>query len=110
MRIQDYLNVLAKRWWVILLVTASAAVAAYGFSKLRTPIYRSHTIYSVNFNRLDTGGNCFADELLNGYVMAVHQPDRMEHISNQLQLDQSGSSLMQYVRLQPQPDQRLIVI
>ena len=110
MRIQDYLNVLTKRWWVILLVTVSAAVAAYGISKLRNPIYRSQTIYSVNFNRLDTGGNFFADELLNGYVMAVRQPDRMEQISQQLQLDQTGSSLMQYVRLQPQPDQRLIVI
>ncbi len=110
MRIQDYLNVLIKRWWVILLVMVSAAGAAYVFSKLRTPIYRSQTIYSVDFNRLDTGGNFFAGELLTGYVMAVQQPDKMEQISKQLQLDQSGSALMEYVRLQPQPDNRLIVI
>lgn len=110
MRIQDYLNVVVKRWWLILLVAFSAAVAAYGFSKLRTPMYRSQTIYSVLFNRLDTGGNMFADQLLNGYVNYVYQPDRMQEISNRLGLDQPGQALMEYVRLQAQPDQMLIVI
>ena len=110
MRMQDYFNVVIKRWWLILLVAFSAAVAAYGFSKLRTPIYRSQTIYSVLFNRLDTGGNMFADQLLNGYVNLVYQPDRMQEISDRLGLDLPGQALMEYVRLQPQPDQMRIVI
>ena len=41
MQLQDYINVLVKRWWVVLLVAASAAVAAYGFSKAQTPMFRS---------------------------------------------------------------------
>ena len=110
MRIQDYLNVLWKRWWVILLVTASAAVAAYGFSKLRTPIYRSQATYGVFFNRLDTGGNFFADKLLNGYVNLVQQPEQLQQVADALKLDQSGQSLMEFVRLQPQPDNMKIVI
>ena len=110
MRIQDYINVLWKRWWLVLLVAGSSAVAAYGFSKLRTPIFRSQATYSVMFNRLDTGGNMFADQLLNGYVNSVQQPDQMERISRQLGLDQSGQALMEFVRLQPQHDNRMIVV
>ena len=110
MRIQDYAQVIMKRWWLVLLVTLSAAVAAYGFSKVRTPIYRSQAIYGVLFNRLDTGGNMFADQLLNGYVNLVYQPDQMQAISDQLGLDQPGQALLEYVRLQPQPDSMRIVI
>ncbi len=110
MSIREYVQVVLKRWWVILLVAASAAVAAYGFSKLRTPIYRSQAIYTVLFNRLDTGAQSFADTLLNTYVSLVHQPDELQGISNQLGLDQSGDFLMEYVRLQSQADSTNIVI
>ena len=110
MRIQDYINVLRKRWWLIVLVGLSAAVAAYVFSKLQTPLYRSQATYQVFFNRLDTGGNFFADTLLNSYVGLVYQPDRMQQISDQLGLDQPGTTLMEYVRVQPQPDNLRIVI
>ena len=110
MSIQEYVQVILKRWWVILLVTATAAVAAYGFSKLRTPIYRSQAIYTVLFNRLDTGAQSFADTLLNTYVSLVRQPDELQSISDQLGLDQSGAFLMEYVRLQSQADSTNIVI
>jgi capsular polysaccharide biosynthesis protein len=110
MRLQDYIQVLLKRWWLILLVALSAGSAAYVFSKMSTPIYRSRAIYTVLFNRLDTGGNFFAADLFNGYISLVYQPDRMEYINQQLGLDRSGSELMEFVRLQAQPDQRQIVI
>jgi capsular polysaccharide biosynthesis protein len=111
MQINDYLNVLRKRWWVILLVAFSAAAAAYGFSKLQTPLFRSRVIYQVLFNRLDTGSNMFVDNLLNSYVGLVYQPDQMQAISDQLGLDvQSGEALMKYVRIQPQPESMRIVV
>ena len=110
MRIQDYINVLRKRWWLIVLAGLAAAAAAYVISKLQTPLYRSQATYQVFFNRLDTGGNFFADTLLNGYVGLVYQPDRMQAISDQLGLDQPGTALMEYVRVQPQPDNLRIVI
>lgn len=110
MRIQDYLNVLWKRWWVILLVTFTAAAAAYGISKLRTPIYRSQANYGVLFNRIDTGANSFSAQLLNGYVNLVQQPDALQAINVQLGLDTSGEALMKLVRLQAQPEQGRILI
>ncbi len=110
MHIQDYINVLRKRWWLIVLAGLSAAAAAYVFSKLQTPLYRSQATYQVLFNRLDTGGNFFADTLLNSYIGLVYQPSRMQAISDQLGLDQPGTALMEYVRVQPQPDSLKIVI
>ena len=110
MQIQDYVNVIWRRWWLIALVALSAAVAAYGISKLRTPIYRSQAIYSVWVNRADSGAYMFADKLLNNYVNFVYQPDQLQGISEQLHLDQTGEWLMQYVRVQPQPQAGQIVI
>lgn len=111
MQIKEYLNVLKKRWWVIVLVAFSAAAAAYGFSKSQTPLYRSRALYQISFNRVDTGGNMFADTLLNSYVGRVYQPDKMQAISDQLGLDMgSGETLMKFVRIQPQPSNLAIAI
>ena len=110
MRIQDYLQVIRKRWWVILLVMISAAGSAYAISKTQTPIYRSRAIVGVVISRLDSGVNSFADKLLNSYINLVYEPNKLQSISNQLGLDLAGSALMEDVRLQPQPDQMRIVI
>jgi capsular polysaccharide biosynthesis protein len=85
-------------------------VAAYGISKAQTPLYRSQATYGVFFNRIDTGANSFAASLFNGYINTVYQPDQLQAISDQLGLDRSGQELMQYVRLQSQPDNGQIII
>jgi len=110
MRLQDYINVLRKRWWLIGLVALSAAVAAYVFSKLQTPLYRARAEYSVGVNRLDSGATIFAEQTYNHYRNQVYNPDQMQILSNELGIDWPGSSLMEYVRLQPQPLQSRFVI
>lgn len=110
MQLQDYIRVIQKRWWAIILVAATAAVAAYGFSKLQTPLYRSQVRYVVLFNRVDTGGNSFADKLLSSYVNLIYNKDQMHYIAQQLKLDVTGAALMENVRLQPQPNELMILI
>jgi|GEM_PF-580202 len=110
MRLQDYLHVIRKRWWLILLVMVSAAGSAYGISKTQTPIYRSRANVGVVISRLDSGVNSFADKLLNSYINLVYEPNKLQVISNQLGLDLAGTALMEDVRLQPQPDQMRIVV
>lgn len=105
------MTVLRKRWWMILLVAATAAVAAYIFSKLQTPLYRMRAEYSVSFNRLDSGAALIgADRIFNDYRNRVYSPDEMQGIANQLQIDKTGVGLMKYVRLQPQPNESKFVI
>jgi capsular polysaccharide biosynthesis protein len=110
MQLQDYIRIIRKRWWIVALVPVIAAVSAYAFSKMQTPLYRSQARYVVLFNRLDTGGNIFAGQILSAYINSVNRPDRMQAVANQLQLDKSGQALMEYVRMQPQPNSSIIVI
>lgn len=110
MRLEDYVRVIWKRWWVIGLIGLTAAAAAYVFSKLQQPEYRSQARYSVLINRLDSGVNIFADKTLNNYRNLIYNKDQMQSVNDQLGLDRSGEYLMEYVRVQPQPDQLLMVI
>lgn len=110
MQLKDYVNIILRRWWIVMAVALIAAASAYVFSKLQTELYRSRAEYVVRFNRLDTGGNMFANSIYNGFVNLIYTPDQMQSISNQLKLDLSGTQMMRYVRLQPQPEQSIIVI
>lgn len=110
MQLKEYVNIILKRWWIVVAVAFIAAASAYVFSKLQTELYRSRAQYVVRFNRLDTGGIAFANSTYNGFVNLVYTPDQLQSVSDQLGLDVSGTQLMRYVRLQPQPDQSMIVI
>lgn len=110
MRLQDYLNVIWKRWWLIGLVGVSAAVTAYAVSKLQRPVYRAQAKYVAVINRYDSGTGFFVAETLNGFISLVHNADVFEQISQQLQLDISAQQLLGNVRMQAQPTARTIVI
>ncbi len=110
MQIQDYLNVLRKRWWVVVLTALAAVVAAYGISKLLPRTYRAQAVYLVVANRADNGLNIVLRNTMNSYRELVLQPDALEQISQDLHLDVSGERLMRDVRIQPRPDEQKIVI
>ena len=52
---RDYVNVLLRRWWVIALIGLAAAAAAYGVSKLQTPLFRASTSYNVKTSNTKPG-------------------------------------------------------
>jgi capsular polysaccharide biosynthesis protein len=110
MQLQDYFNVLIKRWWVIVLTAFVAVVAAYGVSKLLPRTYRAHMAYVVVANRADYGLSIHLRNTMNLYRELVLQPDALQQISDQLKLDVSGERLLQDVRVQPQPDDQKLVI
>ena len=41
MELGDYLRILRRKGWIILLVAALTALAAFGFSKMQTNVYKS---------------------------------------------------------------------
>ena len=110
MRLQDYLQVVRKRWWLIGLVGLVAAVSAYGISKLTRPVYRSQTTYVATVNRLDSGAYNFLGQQLNGYIRQVHNRQTFTALSQQLQIDLPPEQLMQDVRLQGQSTDATITI
>lgn len=110
MQIKDYVNVLFKRWWVIALAIFAAAAAAYAVSKLQAQEFRVQAVYLAVANRVDNGLNITMRNTMNSYRELVLQPDALEQISQDLQLDISGERLLQDVRVQPRPDELKIVI
>lgn len=110
MQLRDYILVLLKRWWVIGLAVLAAAVAAYGVSKMIPQTFRAQTVYLVIANRADNGLNITLRNTMNSYRELVLQPDALQDISQQLQLDVSGERLLQDVYVQPRPDEQKILI
>jgi capsular polysaccharide biosynthesis protein len=110
MQLRDYVLVLAKRWWVVALTVVAAVVAAYGVSKMLPQTYRAQTVYLVLANRADNGLNIVLRNTMNSYRELVLQPDALEDISQQLQLDVGGERLLQDVYVQPRPDEQKVVI
>ena len=110
MRLQDYLLVLRKRWWVIGLVALSSAVTAYGLSKLQRPTYRARATYSATINRADSGVYMFANQTLNNFIRLARNRTTFRAISQQLQLDVSAEKLLSVVRMQAQPNDLSIII
>ena len=108
MQIREYWAVLVKRWWVIALTVAAAAASAYVVSKLIPPTYRAQTVYLVVANRPDNGLNIVLRSTMNSYRELVLQPDALEAVSQQLQLDVSGERLLRDVYIQPRPDDQKI--
>ena len=41
MELQDYLHIVRRRWWIVVLVALIAGATAFVFSRLQTPIYKS---------------------------------------------------------------------
>ncbi|NJN67610.1 MAG: lipopolysaccharide biosynthesis protein [Chloroflexaceae bacterium] len=110
MQLQDYIAVLTKRWWVIVLTAAVAVVVAYGVSKLLPKTYRTQAVYLVFANRADNGLNIVLRNTMNSYRELVLQPDVLQQVSDQLRLDLRGEQLLQDVRIQPRPDEQKLVI
>ncbi len=110
MPLRDYLMVLVKRWWVIALAVIAAATAAFAVSRLMPQTFRAQTVYLVVANRADNGLNIVLRNTMNSYRELILQPDALESISQQLQLDMSGERLLSDVYVQPRPDEQKILI
>ena len=110
MRLQDYIQVVRKRWWLIGLVGAIAAISAYGISKLQRPVYRSQATYVATVNRPDSGVYMFLGQQLNGFIRQVQKRDTFAAISQQLEIDIPPETMLEDVRMQAQPTDLTLTI
>ncbi|NKQ34720.1 MAG: hypothetical protein HF973_03795 [Chloroflexi bacterium] len=94
MELTDYLRILRQRGWIIILVAVLTAVAAFGFSKMQTPVYKSNLNLWVNPARLDFGQTQAVKELLGGYESWMASSLRAKEVIDQLQLDMTPEELL----------------
>lgn len=94
MELSDYLRILRQRGWMIILLAALTAVAAFGFSKMQTPLYESNLRLLVSPARSDFGQAQATRELLGSYEQWLLSSRRAQIVIDELQLDMTAGQLL----------------
>ncbi|MBN1220144.1 MAG: hypothetical protein JXM69_14550 [Anaerolineae bacterium] len=71
MEITDYVRILRKRGWIMVVVALIAAASAFAVSKMQTPVYSASVQLSVNPARLDWGLSNTIKDLLRNYATNI---------------------------------------
>ena len=87
MELTRYLSLLWKRGWIVVLVVVIAAISAFGFSKMQTPVYRAAIQISVNPARPDWGLAQTAKTMLRNYTVNMTTHTWAQKVIDQLKLD-----------------------
>jgi capsular polysaccharide biosynthesis protein len=95
--LQDYLNILRKRGWIIILMACITAASTLGFSLVQTPKYKATAKLSVNPARADWGLANYAKTLLRNYTINMTTHKTAQKVIDRAQLDMSTDDLLSKV-------------
>ncbi len=98
MTLNDYMRILRQRGWLIILLAGLTAGAAFGFSKMQTPVYKS-TVQLLVTSRPDFGQTQAAKALVRDYAVWLQSSYRAGKVVEELQLDMTPQQLMGDVRI-----------
>ena len=86
MKILDYIRILRRRGWIILVAAVVTAASAFAFSKLQTPIYRASIEVSIQLARPDLSLTQSAKQLLRSYANVMLSEKRASAVIQTLGL------------------------
>jgi capsular polysaccharide biosynthesis protein len=109
-QIRDYLMVLLKRGWIIVLVAAMAAAGAYVFTRFQPTIYRSSIKLLVVPARGDYGLTMAAGSLLRQYSVQVTAQRLVGRAIDELRLDTTVETLKGNIVVSSIPEDFIIQI
>lgn len=102
MDLREYGRVLIRRGWIVIVVAIIGAAAAYGFSRIQTPIYRSTITLSAEPSRTtDYGQSLAIKNLLRLYSQQLQTKTIAQQVIDQLQLDISPEKFLGGVEVSP---------
>lgn len=116
MELREYLLILRKYWVLVVVATVVGLAAGLGLSLLMTPEYQSKTqLYvSVRSDGGSTGdlvqGANFSRQIVNSYVTVVNSSAVLDPVSDELQLDMTGTELGNRITASSPSDSALINI
>jgi capsular polysaccharide biosynthesis protein len=93
LELTDYLSILRRRGWIIVVMVVITAASAYVFSKLQTPVYRASVQVSINPARADLGLTQSAQWLLRNYVAIIDSNTWADEVIRRLGLDMTPGQL-----------------
>jgi capsular polysaccharide biosynthesis protein len=99
MELSDYFRILRQRGWLIILLMVLTAAAAYGFSRIQTPVFQSSLRLLVSPSRTDFGQAQAAKVLLTSYEQWLYSSYQAQAVINKLQLDLTAGELLSDVRV-----------
>ena len=102
MEITDYLRILRKRGWIMIVVALVAAASAYGFSKLQTPVYSATVKLSVVPARAtDWGSSNSLKDLLRNYAEIIRTHTMAAEVIDRAQLDMDTNNFLSKLFVSP---------
>ena len=99
LQIREYWAVVAKRWWILLLMVAITSTVAYGYSKSQRPIFRSSVSLLVEPARYDYGLTLVVQQILRQYSRMMQTTELAKLIDQQLHLDLTPDQLRAQLKI-----------
>lgn len=110
MDLRAYLDILRRRGWIIIVVAAIAALAAFGVSMVQTKIYRATARISAVPARPDWGLGNSAKDLLRNFVNNINTHDMANRVIARAQLDMNSYDLLAKITVSAEPENFIIRI
>jgi capsular polysaccharide biosynthesis protein len=110
MNLIDYGRIILRRGWIAILLAVVAAVAAYAFSQVVTPIYRGTQTILLVPSRSDNGLTLATVQLLNNRRTYLASSLRAQEIIDNLALDYTAGYLLEQATIAPNRDNITIQI
>jgi capsular polysaccharide biosynthesis protein len=109
MEFSEYLRIFRKRGWLILLLMALLAGAAWGFSRMQEPVYKS-TVRLLITSRPDFGQTQATKSLLRDFAAWMYSSFRAERVIEELSLDAHPLELLGNLKVVASNDSNIIMI
>lgn len=108
MKLSDYVRIVRRSGWIVLLAIVLAAGSAFVFSKLQTPVYRSEQKILIEPARNDFGLTQTLVDLLNSYAQWMSTSTLAQQVIDSLKLDMTPDQLVADVLITPDRNNDLL--
>ena len=110
MQLRQYIRILTKRGWIIILAAFVTSAAALVFSLVQAPIYRSTIFLNVWPARLDWSLQQTSKGLMRNYALTIGSRQAATEVVNRLELDITPDQLQEQLTVDPIEEDFLIQI
>jgi capsular polysaccharide biosynthesis protein len=110
MNLIEYFRIAMRRGWIIILTAVLAAITAFAFSQIQTPVYRSTVKLFIKPSRNDLGITEATTRLIRGYETWLNSDLRAAEVINRLELDMMPAHLRSYAHFQTDTSRLIIQI
>ncbi|MCB0131628.1 MAG: hypothetical protein KDD78_12295, partial [Caldilineaceae bacterium] len=101
MTLQEYLRILRKRGWIIIVAILLAGAAAYAISMVQSEMYRAAVDVSTVPARPDWGLGNTAKDLMRNFTANIKTPEVAQRVIDRAQLDMNPYDLLAELDVEP---------